>query len=243
SAMAGPDRRDPLSIEQSGQQFAQPLERDFQGVTVAWSRDLGGLPVDPRVTAVLERQVEIFEALGCEVEEATPDLRDAEEIFQVLRAYSFAVAHADQLREHRDQLKDTVIWNTEQGLKLSALNVGRAQVKQAELYERVRTFMERYEFLLCPVNQVPPFDVTIPYPTEINGEPMEHYIAWMRSAYYITVTGSPAISVPAGFTKDDPPLPVGLQIVGRFHDDLGVLQLAQAFEHATGAGKRRPPIS
>lgn len=243
SGMAGPDQRDPLSIEQPGEMFAQPLERDFRGVKVAWSPDLGGLPVDRRVAAVLERQAAVFESLGCKVEEASPDLSDAEEIFQVLRAYTFAVAHADQLRDHRDELKDTVIWNTEEGLRLSALNVGRAQVKQAALFERVREFMEEYAFLLCPVNQVPPFDVTTPYPTEVNGMPMDNYIAWMRSAYFITVTGSPAISVPAGFTDDDPPLPVGLQIVGRFHDDFGVLQLANAFEQATEVWRQRPPIA
>lgn len=242
SAMAGPDPRDPLSIDQPGAMFARPLERDFRGIKVAWSPDLGGLPVERRVAAVLDRQAAVFEALGCEVEEASPDLSDAEEIFQVLRAYTFAVSHADQLRDHRDQLKDTVIWNTEEGLKLSALDVGRAQVKQAALFERVREFMEEYAFLLCPVNQVPPFDVTTPYPTEINGEPMDNYIAWMRSAYFITVTGSPAISVPAGFTADDPRLPVGLQIVGRFHDDFGVLQLANAFEQATEVWKQRPPV-
>lgn len=72
----------------------------------------------------------------------------------------------------------------------------------------------------------------------IEGVPMEHYIAWMRSAYYLSATFHPAVSVPAGFTADG--LPVGLQIVGRHGDDLGVLQLAHAFEAATGVGKRRP---
>jgi amidase len=100
--------------------------------------------------------------------------------------------------------------------------------------------MEVYEFLILPVVQVPPFDVNQPYVTEIDGVKMSNYIEWMKSCYYITATGLPAISVPCGFTAEG--LPVGVQIVGRYHDDLGVLQLARAFERATGFGERRPPI-
>jgi amidase len=240
TAMAGPDPRAPLSIEQPASLFEQPLERDFAGVRVAWSPTLGGLPVDPRVTAVLESQRHVFSDLGCRVEEATPDLSGAEESFITLRAWSFAVGHAAHLREHRELLKDTIIWNTEEGLKLTGEQVGLAEVQHAAVYERTRLFMRDYDFLLCPVNQVPPFDVTTPYPTEINGVQMENYIAWMKSAYYITMTNLPAISVPCGFTPDG--LPVGLQIVGRHHDDFGVLQLAHAFEQATQVWKRRPAL-
>jgi amidase len=100
--------------------------------------------------------------------------------------------------------------------------------------------MVDHEFLLLPTVQVPPFDVNQPYIREINGVAMQTYIDWMRSCYYITVTGLPAISVPCGFTEDG--LPVGLQIVGRHHDDFGVLQLAHAFEQATGFGQRRPRV-
>ena len=100
--------------------------------------------------------------------------------------------------------------------------------------------METREFLVLPVAQVPPFDVEQPYVTQINGVEMGNYIEWMKSCYYVTVTGLPAISVPCGFTSDG--LPVGVQIVGRYRDDLGVLQLARAFERATGFGERRPAI-
>ncbi len=240
TAIAGPDRRSPIGIEQPASLFAQPLERDFAGVRVAWSADLGGLPVDPRVTNALESQRHVFSELGCAVEEATPDFTDAEEIFQTLRAWSFALAHEADLRDHRDQLKDTVIWNTEQGLPLTGMDVSKAEMKRGQLYARITEFLETYEYLLCPVNQVPPFDVTIPYVTEINGVELDNYIAWMRSCYYITVTGLPAISVPCGFTPEG--LPVGIQIVGRHHNDFGVLQLAYAFEQATQVGRRRPPV-
>ncbi len=240
SAIAGPDPRAPMSIEQTGEMFRQPLERDFRDVRIAWSPDLGGLPVDPRVGGVLESQRHVFTDLGCEVDEATPDLGDAEEIFLTLRAFAFALGFSDLLKTHRDQIKDTVIWNTEEGLKLTGPQVAQAMAKQSALYQRVRLFLEKHEYLICPVNQVPPFDVNQPYPTEINGVQMENYISWMKSAYFITVTGLPAISVPCGFTPEG--LPVGVQIVGRHHNDFGVLQLAYAFEQATKVGQRRPPV-
>jgi amidase len=107
----------------------------------------------------------------------------------------------------------------------------------------MRQFLERYEFLLCPVNQVPPFPAEIEYPTAIAGEMLGNYLDWMKSCYYITITSHPAISVPAGFTGDAAPLPVGLQIVGRYRDDFGVLQLAHAFEQETQAWRQRPSIA
>ena len=241
SAMAGPDPRSPIAIAEPGERFRQPLDRDFRGVRVAWSRDLGGLPFDSRVSAALAPHRKVLETLGCVVEEAQPDLRDAREIFQVLRAFAFATRYGPMLAEHRHEIKDTVIWNTEQGLKLTAREMAEAEVKRTALYHRVRTFMERYEFLVLPATQVPPFDVTQPYVTEIEGVALPTYIDWMRACSDITVTGSPAISVPGGFTPEG--LPVGLQIVGRHQDDWGVLQLAHAFEQATGFGRRRPPVA
>ena len=101
--------------------------------------------------------------------------------------------------------------------------------------------METYEFMVFPVSQVPPFDVKQRYVTEVEGVKMDAFIDWMKSCYYITVTGHPAISVPCGFTPEG--LPVGVQIVGRYRDDFGVLQLAHAFEQATGTWKRRPPVA
>jgi amidase len=105
----------------------------------------------------------------------------------------------------------------------------------------MRRFLERHEFLVCPVNQLPPYAVETEWPREVAGVRMDNYIDWMKSCYYITITSHPAISVPAGFTDDG--LPVGIQIVGRYRDDFGVLQLAHAFEAATEVWKRRPPVA
>ena len=101
-------------------------------------------------------------------------------------------------------------------------------------------FMEDHEFLILPVSQVPPFDVKKRVVEEINGIKMETYIDWMKSCYYISATGHPAISVPCGFTREG--LPVGVQIVGRRQDEFGVLQLAHAFEKQTKTGQKRPTL-
>jgi amidase len=240
TAIAGPDRRDPLSIKEPGSLFARPLERDFRGTKVAWSLDLGELPVDGRVTAVLQSQRHVFTDLGLELAETMPDWSGADEAFKAGRAMAMAHSFAPLLETHRDQLKDTIIWNAESGLKLSALDYARAEAKRTELYHRVREFMEEYEFLILPVSQVPPFDINQPFISKINGVQMDTYIDWMKSCYYISATGLPAISVPCGFTADG--LPVGVQIVGRHQDDFGVLQLAYAFEQATQVWRRRPEI-
>jgi amidase len=237
SAMAGPDPRAPVSISEPGSLFARPLKRSFRKARVAWSRDLGGLPVDRRVTAVLEPQRSVLKDLGCILEDAEPDLSPATEAFHTLRALGFLDRLA-LLRQHRDKLKDTVIWNIEQGLKLTGEQIARAQDLRTQVFQRMRAFLERYDFLVCPVNQVPPFSVDEPYPTEIAGVKLDNYIDWMKSCYWITTTSHPAISVPAGFTREG--LPVGIQIVGRYRDDFGVLQLAHAFEQATGYWKQRP---
>jgi amidase len=138
-------------------------------------------------------------------------------------------------------MKPEAVEEIEAGLRLGAADVGRAMMRHAELLDRVRRFQERYEFIVSAVNQLPPFDATLDWPKAIDSVPMEHYAAWMKSAYWISATFRPAISVPAGFTADG--LPVGVQIVGRYREDWSVLQMAYAFEQATGFGSRRPPIA
>jgi amidase len=210
-------------------------------VRIAWTKDFGGLPVEPEVTAVLEAQRKVFASLGCIVEEACPDFSGATEAFETLRAVSFAMRYAPLLETHRAELKDTVIWNIEQGLALDGAKVARAERLRTEVYQRLRAFLEKYEFLLGPVNQLPPFPVETEYPTQIAGVKLFNYLDWMKSCYYITLASHPAISVPAGFTPGG--LPVGLQIVGRYRDDFGVLQLAHAFEQETLVHRRRPPAA
>jgi amidase len=240
SAIAGPDSRVPISIAQPGDVFSESLKRDFEGVNIAWSGDLGGLPIDKRTTEVMESQRHIFSNLGCNIFDSDPDFSDANEIFLILRGWGREITHGELLSQHREQLKETMIWDIEQGAQLSGVEVGWAERTRMDLFQRMNAYMKEYEFLVCPVSQRPPFDVKKRWVEEINGIKMKNFIDWMKSCYFITVTGHPAISVPCGFTSEG--LPVGLQIVGRYQDEMGVLQLAKAFEDATGFWKIKPEI-
>lgn len=236
-AIAGPDDRSPIGIEEPGSVFGRPLGRDFRGVRIAWTNGLG-LPYEPEVLAVTEPHRATFEALGCVVEPDQPVMDEADGVFKGLRAWHFQATLGDAYAAMKEQLKDTIIWNIEQGRRLTAFDLGRIELDRTTLYHRVRRFLTRYDFLVLPTVQVLPFDIAVSYPTAIGATQMTTYIDWMKSCYYISTLGLPALSVPAGFSATG--LPVGLQIVGRHHDDFGVLQLGHAFETATGFGRRRP---
>ena len=239
-ALCGPDARDPLSLPDPPETFAIDLRIDASGLRIAWSRNLGDLPVAPEVTAVVEQSRAALMAMGCVVDDVEPDLTDADEAFEVLRAVDYAQAFGDLLETHGDELKETVVENTRLGLSLTGDRVARALTLQTETFHRMRSLLEHYDALALPVSQVAPFDVEEEWVREIAGVQMGSYIDWMRSCSRITVTAHPAISVPAGFTPDG--LPVGLQLVGRYRDERALLRLAAAFEDATEFGRRWPEL-
>jgi amidase len=241
STIAGPDSRAPLSINEPGEIFARPLERSFKGVRVAWFKDLGGVPFDPRVRAIVDGHRKTFESLGCIVEPVEPDFAPAEVAFRVLRALGSANAYGARLHDHPDAFKDTLKGEIEEGLRLTGMEVAHADVAHGQLWRSFQAFLEKYEYFVLPTTQLPPFDVDTPYPAEIAGVKFNNYIDWMKSCWYISATGNPAASVPGGFTTEG--LPVGVQIVGRNKEDFSVLQMAHAFELATGFGKKRPSIA
>lgn len=239
SVVAGPDPRSPIALETPGSAFGGPLERDLTGLRIAWSPDLGGaVPVDREVTDVLAPAVTVFADLGCAVDEACPDLSGADEVFRTFRAWQFHLALGALLETDPDRMKPSLVRNVRQGRTLTGTDLERATVLHTELFHRVREFFERYDALVLPTSQVTPFPVELEYPAEIDGVSMSDYLDWMRSAYLVSATGSPALSVPAGFTPGG--LPVGLQIVGPHRADLRVLQIGHAFEQATRHGERRP---
>jgi amidase len=241
STIAGPDPRAPLSINEPGEIFARPLDRSFKGVRVAWFKDLGGVPFDPRVRTVVDDHRKTFESLGCIVEQAEPDFAPAEIAFRVLRAQSSVNAYGAQLHDHPDAFKDTLKGEIEEGQRLTGMDVARAETAHGQLWRGFQSFLEKYEYFVLPTTQLPPFEVGTPYPTEIAGVKFTSYIDWMKSCWYISATGNPAASVPGGFTPEG--LPVGVQIVGRNKEDFSVLQMAHAFEQATVFGKKRPSIA
>ena len=228
SAIAGPDPRAPLSLPEPGEDFRRPLEREFRGVRVAWSMDFGGIPFDPRVLTALAPARRLLENLDCAVEDAGPDMEGAAIAFDRWRAWFFELNWGPLLDRRRGDMKETVIWNIEQGRALDAPALAEATRCWTALLGRTRAFFERFEFLVLPVAQVPPFDLGIEYPVEVAGEPMRTYTDWMASCAWVSLLGCPAISVPSGTTPAG--LPIGLQVVGAPGDDFGVLQLAHAIE-------------
>jgi amidase len=161
-----------------------------------------------------------------------PDLALAEDTFRTLRAWVFQAGFKDLLAEHPDEFKPSLADNIRAGEHLTGADVARAYEQLTTLTEVARLFFERYDVLVLPTSQVPPFPADQEYPTAINGKTMATYLDWMRSAYVITVTGCPAISVPGGTTADG--LPVGVQLVTAHGTDRRLLEIAAALE-ATSA--------
>src|SRR5579863_523391 len=240
SVQAGPDDRSPISIMENAQPFREPLGRNFKNVKVAFIKDLG-LPWENEVLTVVKAQRKVFESIGCIVEEDEPDMTDANECFVNFRHWQYEAQYGDLQAENNDKMNDYTKWHLAEGRKLTGPYLSRLEVKRSALYRRFQHFLEKYEFLVMPVTQVLPFDVNTHYPTEINGVPMLTYIDWMRSAYYISIVGNPAISVPCAFSKTG--LPIGIQIIGRHNADLSVLQMGYAFEQATKTGNQKPGIA
>jgi amidase len=231
SVIAGPDPRVPTALDAPGATFAPPVTGDLRGLRVALSTDLDGLfDVDPEVARVLEEAGGRFATGGAHVDRASPDLAEAEDAFRTLRAWLFWSGFADLLADHPDEFKPSLADNIRAGESLTGADVARAYGQRTALAERMRLFFGSYDVLVLPTSQVPPFPADQEYPSQINGHPMATYLDWMRSAYVITVTGCPAISVPAGTTAEG--LPIGVQIVAPFGADRRLLEVAAAFEAA-----------
>lgn len=234
SVLAGPDPRAPLALGDPGSTFAPPLDGSLANLRVALSLDLGGaFEVDTEVAAVVAGSAAVFTGAGAHVSDAHPLLGEAEDTFRTLRAWHFQAKFGTLLAEHPDSFKQSLADNIRAGESLSGADVARAYTQRTTLAERMRLFFEEYDVLVLPVSQVPPFPADREFPTEINGRPMATYLDWMRSAYFITVTGCPAISVPAGRTAGG--LPVGIQIVAAHGGERRLLEVASAFESASQA--------
>jgi amidase len=241
-AIAGPDARVPISLPESGATFARvaadpPL--DLGGLRVAWSPTLG-LPVDPEVRSALADVPGRLSSLGCIVVEDAPDLRSAGEVFQVLRAWHFEISAGSMYDRAGDRMKDTVRWNIELARSLRLVDHARAAAEHAAIVERVREFFDRYDVLAVPTAQMVPFDVTLDWPRAVDGVEMDTYIDWMRICSDISVTGCPAVSMPASFTPAG--LPVGVQFVGRPNGDVELLRFARVWEQAYPVGTRRATV-
>ena len=242
SAVAGPDDRSPMSYDVDTAAFSRAVKSpSIRGWRIAWTPDLNGLiPVDTEVAQVAEAATRVFRSLGAKVESACCDFSEVNDIVLGTRGLSMVANHADKLAQWKDQMQKGLVWNIEQGLALTSRDIAKALTLRTQLWQRVRAFMETRELLLLPTVAVPPFPVEQPYPTHINGKPLDNYTQWFFLTYGITVTGLPVISVPCGFTRSG--LPVGLQIVGRRRQEAMVLRAAAAFEAAAPWADKTPPV-
>jgi len=240
SVIAGKAAVDPLSIAEDGARFRAPLDRDFKDVRIAWWKGLGGLPVEDDVRTVVDACRAVFVDMGCLVEEAEPDFSGVADAFPVLRYTGNHAQYKALLRARPEWVKDTIKYEVEHAERITSVDVSRALTRQTQMFDQSRRFFERYDYFVLPVTQLSPFDVEIPYPTHVAGTAMASYIDWMRSCWYVSFMSNPAMSVPAGFTPGG--VPVGLQIVGRHRGEWELLQMAYAFEQATGHGRRRPGV-
>lgn len=240
AAQAGPDARDPMSIDQDPARFLGSLECSTFGTRIAFAPTWGGLPTDPAVLQVIEAQAGVLETMGAQVTLACPDFSQADHAFQTLRGVAFELAYGELADRSPAAFKASIHWNIGVGRKAAGADVARAEKARAALFQQMHGFMQCHDFLIGPVSQVAPFPVEWDTVHEIAGTPMTNYIDWMRSGYYLSVTGHPAISVPCGFTDDG--LPVGLQIVGRYRQERELLAFAHAFEQTVNCRHRRPPL-
>ncbi|MFQ5774983.1 MAG: amidase [Kiloniellaceae bacterium] len=241
SALVGTDPHDPLSRGAAGAEFAAPAPADLSRLRVAVSEDLGFAPVDDGVRATFRDRVARFAGVFGACEPADPDLRGADEVFEVLRAVGFLAAYKDMVENTPDKVGPNVTANVKQGLTFSAADVARAHVEHAALYRRFLKFMERRDLLVCPVAAVPPIGKGRWYPEEINARPLKTYFAWIGITYGITLTAHPVVVLPCGL--DSTGAPFGLQLVGRHGRDAELLGIAAALEaHLATIPECRRPV-
>jgi amidase len=231
-AMSGEDTADPLSLPAPATSFLSAARSGKRPKRIAYSPDLGITPVDPEVKAITRKAAERFAETGVLVEEAHPDWREAHECFHVLRAFDFAITKANLLRTKRDLLKPEVIWNIEEGLKLTVEKLERAEAQRVAMTARAVEFFRTYDLLVTPTTIVPPFPVENRYVAECAGKPFDNYVEWLGIVYAITLACCPSLSLPCGFTASG--LPVGVQVVSAPRGDAQVLAGAKALEDIVG---------
>jgi amidase len=236
--MSGEHPADPLSLPSLPTSFLSAARSGNKPKRIAYSPDLGITPVAPEVAAITRKAASRFAEAGVIVEEAHPDLREAHECFHVLRAFDFAISKAALLRTKRDQLKPEVIWNIEEGLKLTVEQLERAEAQRVAMTARTLEFFKTYDLLLTPATIVAPFPIGDRYVAECAGTKFDNYVEWLGIVYAITLVCCPAMSLPCGFTASG--LPVGLQVVAAPRGEAQLLAGANVLEDILGLRRTTP---
>ena len=244
STQAGFDPRAPMSLDGAGSRFLAPLETNFRGKRIGWLNDLNGAaPYEAGVLELCREALKTFETIGCTVEIATPQasVEDAWQAFVKLRQFqqgsNFRIFYDDPAK--RALLKPEAIYEIEGGMKLSAFDVTNASIARTRWSNAFHHLFERYDYLVMPTAQLFPFDIKETWPHQIAGKTMRSYHEWMVAICMVTLSGCPAIAVPAGFSSSG--LPMGIQIVAPVHHDLDCLKIGHAYEQASNWTAKRPP--
>ncbi len=237
SVQSGPDAGEPLSRPIDPVTIESPLATDVAGWRLAWAGDFDSyLPFEPGVLDLCEAALTLFAELGCIVEHARPayPLDRLWRDWLVLRSWHTSTGQAPYYRDpaKRSQIKPELIWETERGLELSANDVAEASLGRSAWHRAVSSLFERFDFLAVPSTQLFPFPVEWRWPQEIAGRPMDTYHRWMETCIIVTMSGCPALNVPVGF--DARGLPMGMQIVAPIGQEFRLLQLAYAYDQASG---------
>lgn len=243
SVISGHSSRTAIALEQSGNIFTQPLARDFKGTKIAMFNDLCNELQDPTIKKIVQAQAKVFEELGCIVEEADPlFLEDCDDAFRCERALIYAATYYEFLQDKSKlaQIKPEVIEEFDLAQSYTSTYIAKMQRKKGQIFEKMREFMQKYEFYILPTTVIYPFNIELTWPREINGKKLTSYLDWMKICWCITITEHPSLSIPCGFGTNH--MPVGMQIVGRWHDDFGVLQLGHAYEALTNYAKKPPTL-
>jgi amidase len=236
-AGAGHEIDDPLSFETPGS-FLAALDGTERTERVAFSRDLGVVPMAREIGDICEVGARHFTEIGAEVTGDVPDFTGVLDAFQTLRAVLFGTMMGPILEAHRDEIAPEIVWNIEKGLDLTADAVLSAERARGELYRRITAFFETHDLLVCPAASIPPFPVDQRYVTEIDGVPCETYIDWFAITFALTMTACPVAVIPCGFTEAG--LPVGIQILGRPRGEAALLRAAHRMEEVFDIARSLP---
>ncbi len=237
-SMAGFHASDPLSYPESSVPYVEAVSKSKPPLRIAYSPDLGITPIDSEVESICRRAVENFANMGSAVIEDCPNLKSAIDCFNVLRAASFATTLAPELRRNARLLKPEVVWNIEQGLKLTAGDIAKAERQRRRIFRSTVRFFDNYDLLVCPCAIVPPFDAQLRHVESLDGEFFDSYYEWIAITFAITLTSCPALALPAGFTGEG--LPVGLQLIAPPRDESGLLSAGYLFEQQSGIFSHLP---
>jgi aspartyl-tRNA(Asn)/glutamyl-tRNA(Gln) amidotransferase subunit A len=230
NVMAGPDDRDINSLPRDGTDYLAACEGDLRGLRVAWSATLGYAPVEPEVARVAEEAARVFASdLGCRLDAADPGFENPASAFNVLWVGGLGTYLQPYLAEWKSRLDPDLVKMIEGLPRLTAMDYAGAMTQKALVWDKARTFFQRYDLLLTPTMATVAWEAGKPAPAHIAGRPIADF-GYTPFTFPFNLTGQPAATVPCGFSSDG--LPIGLQIIGRRLDDATVLRACAAFEAA-----------